>query len=534
MVSFHTMPETIPPDAQHPTVHDHTLSSMQKEMALLREENRLLKDRLAWFERQIFGQKSEKRLIENPLQHGLLTEPTQTAPAADVTMEVAAYTRGTAKKQRPDNCTTEAGLRFSDDVPVEVIRVTPSELTGPEADSYDIIDTHVTHKLAQQQASYIVLRYETPVFKHKDTNALLTAAMPDQVLDRSIADVSLLAGLLVDKFLYHLPLYRQHQRMANLGVTVSRASLMNWVKRTIELLRPIVEAQCRHILLSKVLTMDETPIKAGRACKGKLKQGYFWPLYGEDHEIVFTYSDSRGRRHIEETLKSQFRGTLLTDGYAAYARYVEITQNVIHAQCWAHCRRKFFEAQERDPVATQALEFIGVLYRVEQDIRDQSLTDTRKHQRRREDSTPAVDEFFTWCERQIQRRDLTPKHPLRKALHYALARQRELRVFLEDPDVPIDTNHLEREIRPIPLGRKNWLFCWTELGAEHVGLIQSLISTCRLQGVNAQTYLIDVLQRISTHPASRIEELTPRIWKEKFAEAPMRSVLRRHVNDVQE
>ena len=111
-------------------------------------------------------------------------------------------------------------------------------------------------------------------------------------------------------------------------------------------------------------------------------------------------------------------------------------------------------------------------------------------------------------------------------------RETSLRVFLENPEVPMDTNHLEREIRPIPMGRKNWLFCWTELGAEHVGIIQSLISTCKLQGVNPHTYLTDVLQRVSEHPSKHVEQLTPRVWKEKFAENPMRSVLDREVNCV--
>ena len=132
-----------------------------------------------------------------------------------------------------------------------------------------------------------------------------------------------------------------------------------------------------------------------------------------------------------------------------------------------------------------------------------------------------------WCAQQLQRQDLTPKHVLRKALNYVLAREIELRVFLEDPQVPMDTNHLEREIRPITLGRKNWLFCWTKLGAEYVGLTQSLISTCKLHDINPNTYLTDVLQRISIHPASQVADLTPRLWKEKFSENPLRSVLQR-------
>ena len=135
--------------------------------------------------------------------------------------------------------------------------------------------------------------------------------------------------------------------------------------------------------------------------------------------------------------------------------------------------------------------------------------------------------FWQWCDEQCQRHDLLPSHPLTKALKYAMARTDRLKVFLSDPDVPIDTNHLERALRPIPMGRKNWMFCWTELGAKQVGIIQSLLVTCKLHGINPHIYLMDVLQRISQHPSSRVMELTPRIWKEKFADNPLCSDLDR-------
>lgn len=275
------------------------------------------------------------------------------------------------------------------------------------------------------------------------------------MFDNSIADVSVLVGLLVDKFLYHLPLYRQHQRLQHAGITLSRATLTNWVKRVIELLRSIVEAQLRHILQSNTLAMDETPIKAGRAGPGKLKQGYFWPVYGEDDEIVFTWSTSRGRQHIEQTLETQFQGTLLSDGYAAYARYVAKTQGIMHAQCWTYTRRHFVEANESDPKAVaEILELIGELYWIETQIQQQGLQGNKKRDYRLEHSKPVVDRIFEWSQQQCQRNHLIPKHLLRGAINYLRTREQELRVFLEDPDAPPDTNHLERQIRPIPLTRK--------------------------------------------------------------------------------
>jgi hypothetical protein len=202
------------------------------------------------------------------------------------------------------------------------------------------------------------------------------------------------------------------------------------------LLRPIVEAQLAHVLLSKVLAMDETPIKASREHKGKMKTGYFWPIYGEDHEVVFTFNESRGRQHVENVLRKHFKGTLITDGYAAYARFAKQTQEVTHAQCWVHTRRKFIEAESVDKAAVDhALDVIGRLYKIEESISTKNENDDKKREQRLIHSKPIVDQFFGWCAEQLQRSDLTPKHKLSKALKYAVTRESELRVFLEDPQV---------------------------------------------------------------------------------------------------
>lgn len=523
-------------------------SSLEEENAYLREQNHIhqthnsqlrermeaLERRVRWFEKQLFGQKSEKRPVEQPHQPSLLGEPGEPTQPEGEKIEIT-YRRGKANKRREPDCVNDSGLRFGDDVPLERIELTPAELQGCEADQYEVIATKTAYRLAQRPSSYVVLQYEWPVIKRKEQVQPLPAPAPDNVLDKSVADVSFLVGLLIEKFLYHLPLYRQHQRLTQAGVTLSRATLTNLVKRAIELLRPIVEAQLLNALLSRVLAMDETPIKAGRAGKGKLKQGWFWPLYGEDDEVVFTYSASRGRQHIEKLLRESFNGTLLSDGYSAYASYVEKIGPITHAQCWAHSRRQFIEAENDEPAGVrQALDWIGKIYKIEQQVKDQGLRDEQKHRYRLEHSKPVVEAFFEWCEQQLQRTDLLPSSPFLQALGYVIKREHKLRAFLEDPAVPLDTNHLERALRPIPMGRKAWLFCWTELGAEHVGIIQSLIVTCKLHDINPYTYLTDVLLRISEHPASRVEELTPRRWKELFADNPMRSDLHTWVNHVVE
>jgi transposase len=498
------------------------------EITALKEQVQTLQTQLDWFKRQLFGAKSEKRLeIDPALQSDLLAALCENLPAlVKPETEKITYER---RKSRSDKTVTDAGLRFDDSVPVETIVLSSPELANVPEDEQVLITEKITYRLAQRPGSYVVLKYVRPVIKHKDTNELVIAPAPVNVLDKSIADVSFLAGMLVDKFMYHLPLYRQHQRLRQCGIEIARPTLTSLSSRAIDLLEPVFDAQFEHILQSRVLAMDETPIKAGRKAKGKMRQGYLWPIYGEADEIVFGYTPSRAAGHVRDVLGESFSGTLVSDGYEAYARYARQNTLVTHAECWAHTRRYFERAKEADPeAATRALELIGELYRIEAHIRDKKLTDVAKLKYRIEHSEPAVRAFWQWCDEQCQRHDLLPSHPLTRAVKYAMARTDRLKVFLSDPYVPIDTNHLERALRPIPMGRKNWLFCWTELGAKQVGIMQSLLVTCKLHGVNPHTYLVDVLQRISQHPASRVIELTPRIWKEKFADTPLRSALDRH------
>lgn len=239
--------------------------------------------------------------------------------------------------------------------------------------------------------------------------------MPVNVLEKSVADVSFLAGMLVDKFLYHLPLYRQHQRLAQSGITLSRSTLTYRASRTIDLLAPIVDAQLANILLSRILAMDETYIKAGRKQKGKMRQAYFWPLYGDWDEIVFAYTSSRNHACVEEII-GDYHGTLLSDGYAAYERYAQCREGVTHAQCWSHSRRYFDRALPSESTsAEQALTIIAALYRHEEIIRDKSLAGEEKLAYRTKHSEPIIRSFWQWCEQQCQRSDLLPKDPLTKA-----------------------------------------------------------------------------------------------------------------------
>ena len=235
-----------------------------------------------------------------------------------------------------------------------MIELSAPQLESPEADQYEVIDHKISHRLAQRPGSYVVLEYRRPVLRHKPSASLMEVQAPSAVFEGSLADVSLLAGILVDKFAYHLPLYRQHQRLKDAGITLSRSTLTNYTQRAIELLGPIVDTQWQHILQSKVLAMDETPIKAGRKKKGQMQSAWYWPIYGEDDELCFTWSSSRGSAHIEQQLAG-FEGVLLSDGYAAYDRYAKNKPQITQAQCWAHTRRYFERAHKSDPAAQEAL-----------------------------------------------------------------------------------------------------------------------------------------------------------------------------------
>lgn len=496
----------------------------------LSNENADLRRQIAWFQRQIFGQKSERRIPVSEGMQGSLGESFAVIPEVlpeNKKTQVEAHERQHPPKT-PGDGADESTLFFDDKkVPVEIINVPNLETEGLASDAYEVIGEKISYRLAQRPGSYVVLKYVRPLIKRHDTQALSCPPAPVGVIDGSRADVSFIAGMMVDKLAYHLPLYRLHQRLRDAGFKVSRHWLTQLMQKGAALLEPIYQAQFGSIRAGRVKAMDETPIKAGPTGTGKMKAAYFWPVYGERDEICFLYYPSRSARHVQEALglDPPQNAVLLTDGYAAYRQYAH-QAGLTQAQCWSHSRRYFFNAQDIEPErADQALQMIGALYVIEASIREQQLTGAAKLAVRQAQAKPVVEKFFAWIDQQFEAQGLLPSNPLLKAMAYVRERREGLMVYLDDPDVQIDTNHLERALRVVPMGRKNWLFCWTELGAAHIGIMQSLLVTCRLHDIDPYDYLVDVLQRVGTHPASQVEQLTPRLWKEHFAKQPIRSDL---------
>jgi transposase len=516
--------QAMPPELR--TAVQAALQSRDQRIAALEAELAVLKAQLDWLRRQVFGSKSERHVADlaQQLPLGGLQAPVPEEPETDEPSTVVVKRR----KPRSDFAADGVERSFFDAQRVEVVPIeVPNEaVAGLSPQQYEVVGVKTSHRLAQRPGSYVVLEYRRSVIKRHDSGTLHCPPAPQGVLEGSRADVSFLVGLLVDKFCWHLPLYRQHQRLLAAGFKLSRQWLTQLVQQAGRLLEPIYEAQLESIRASRVKAADETPIKAGHAGPGKLRSAYYWPVYGEQDEVCFVYRESRRHEHADEVLGQAQPGmVLLSDGYGAYKSWAMKT-GAVHAECWVHTRRQFFEARQAAPQESDhALRLIREIYKVEEEIRQRDLRGPDKRQHRLAHAKPCVERFFAWVDEQLARLGLLPSNRLTQALNYARERREALQVFLDDPDVAADTNHLERALRVIPMGRKNWLFCWSEVGAEIVGIVQSLIVTCKLHDIDPATYLTDVLQRVGQHPASRVAELTPRLWKKLFADHPLRSDL---------
>lgn len=380
------------------------VQSQAQTITALGDQVAALKHPLEWFKRQVFGSKSERFAPEfDPTQMHLgegLSVPT-TLPES--LKSVPAHTR---RLPTTDLASAETVPVFDESrVPVETITVIAAAMKQLAPEAFEVIGEKVSYRLAQRPGSFVVLKYVRPLIKRLESQTLLCAPAPVGVLEGSRADVSFIADLLVDKFAYHLPLYRQHQRLTDAGITVSRPWLTQLAQRGIGLLEPIYDAQFASIQSSRVKAMDETPIKAGRSGHGNLKTGYFWPVYGQDDEVCFPFFPSRSHDKVRVVLGLQHPrdAVLISAGYAAYQRYAEKT-GLTHAQCWAHARRTFFEAQASEPVGVaEALEHIQAIYKIEADLREHKLTGEAKQHHRLTHSKPTVEAFFAWVEQQMTR-----------------------------------------------------------------------------------------------------------------------------------
>lgn len=346
---------------------------------------------------------------------------------------------------------------------------------------------------------------------------LIQAPVPAHVIDKGLATTGLLAQVLVAKYADHLPLYRQEAIFERAGLGLSRSTLAQWVGACGVALQPLVDALKEEILGRPVLHADETPVAMLKPGLGKTHRAYLWSygttVYDELKAVVFDFAETRAGRHAQAFLGADradgWRGTLICDDYAGYKGLFGL--HITEAGCLAHARRKFFElwANHKSTVAEQALVFFGRLYDVEREVRGLDVDERRRIRQLK--AKPVADDLFTWL---IGQRQKVPDgSAIANAIDYSLKRWAALTRFLGDGGLPVDNNWIENRIRPIALGRANWLFAGSLRAGQRAAAIMSLIGSAKMNDLDPYAYLRDVLERLPTQPASRIAELLPHRWQ---------------------
>ena len=500
------------------------LNAEEAKAAKLQRSLQSRDDYIAWLVKQVIGPTSERRSwesLEPEAQlwlEGMALEIPESPPSPKTTVKEHERER----RKNPTDVSKTGRIKHGPNATIIDVDVKNPEVEDIPEDQLELVETKTTQKVVRVSSPFMIVNVHSKTYRRKDDFEDIVPPEVPEVFENSIYDVSFLAGLPVDKYQFHLPIYRQHQTIKNSDIFLDRGHLIRVLHRVAELLEPIYEALFSSVLSSKILTADETPTPAGRnKKKGKMDKGYFWAFFGDQKEIYYLFSPSRSRAVLDDTLAS-FQGHLVCDGYSAYESFVNETEGTELVQCWSHTRREFIKAEKRDEERVKwVLRQIQLMYDIEEKVRGKPSNKILKARER--ETEPLVTELFNFLKKTIAEETFVPSDPFLKATNYALNREEPLKAFLENPDLPLDTNHLERELRPQAVGRKNWMFHVTKEGARHAAIFYSLIRSCILVGVNPTVYLTDVLQRIATLPASKTELLTPRLWKEHFAFAPMRS-----------
>lgn len=517
--------------------HAQIIQKKDQQIALLQDENAQLKEELAWFRRQVFGQKRERFIPADPAQLEMELG-VEDSKAAEPEVEQISYQRQKTKP-RPKPTGRQP---WPASLPRLVIELLPEV---DDVKNYHIIGYEITEELEYQPERLYVKQFRRPKMMRK-AHVIAQDEQPEpqfvvaQALERPMPKLSvgsrMLAQIICDKFLDHLPLYRQIKRFGRHGVKLPKTTVSGWVMAVCELLAPLFEAHRRLVLQATYLQADETtiqvldPIKArtrhiGKKAKapppGKSHRGYYWVYHDPLNGLaLFDYHPGRGGQYPREVLAG-FQGTLQTDGYQVYEAFDRKAEITLLA-CLAHVRRKFFDAQNgnKPAEAKTALRFIRLLYYIEDWAREDMAgvdtpeeAHTLRYQLRQRRAKPLVAAAKTWLQQQASDPKVLPKSGFGKAVAHALKRFKYLERYLDDGRLEIDNNLVENQIRPIALGRKNYLFAGSEKAAQNAGNLYSLLAAAKLHGLNPVDYLRDLIETIPNHPVNRLQELLPHRWQ---------------------
>ena len=494
-----------------------------------------LKAQIAKLRREKFGASSERigRVLE---QLELALEEAETAKAEAIAAqpqqpepEAASAEAQPAENARPEK---KKRRQLPPELPRrDVVHAPPGTCKTCGGSELRTVSETVTEVLAYVPARFEVTRHVRPACSCRKCETMVQAPMPELPIPRGMVDASFLAHIVVAKFCDHLPLYRQAGIYARSGLDIDRSQLAEWLGHVAWLLRPLVELIAAHVMAGRVIHADDTPVDVLAPGTGKTKTGRLWVYLRDERNhagsapaaVLYRYTPDRKGEHCRTEL-GHFTGWLHADGYAGFARLYEIAgmkssdaalmhgpPRVAEVACWSHVRRGFWDewASHKSAIAKQALDRIGALFDIEHTIAGHSA-DIRRAVRQRT-ARPKIDELATWLDAQLQK--IPGKSDLAGAIRYARSRWHALSRYLDDGRLEISNNAAENQIRPAALGRKNWLFCGSDAGGERAAAFYTLVRTARLNGVEPEAWLTDVIARIGAHPINRLAEFLPWHWQ---------------------